>query len=496
MSSTGADGEPPILKYLLEVTDAHKAELRRRDINTMRDLFIHVVEDQTERGPSWWTHLRLTNVAREGQMEYVVYKRNVLTFLRESDKNLQGVYLDIAVAISDGVLKVGGTYPDQWLGIPRAEPASMGELSETTRDADAFSPDLSPDLSEESFPSLAQAAQAVQKVHLPSSTASVASSASLASSAASTPMQTPIASPRDDKATPKAAPLVLPVSCCESLATATAEAIATVFVPYNDERLDQAYVFFQKHSPHYEKNVQKAIAFAQEFELNGGVEFACERIVSSAISPSNGGEDTPNAVNGALYILTRMTDINFKRVGREATVAKILRSGVVEFLHALDVSGSTQRDIRAIQLLKNMIIDADSARQAHDSHMAYTIVESAKRDKRRLRAYERQFFRQIEEKLAVSSNAATSRAKSGLQSAPSAPLPNKRKPPESLCCSLTLELFKYPVHTSIGTTYERSEIVAWFKTHDTDPLTGKRLADKSLEIDTSMIAKCRAWLND
>ncbi len=47
-------------------------------------------------------------------------------------------------------------------------------------------------------------------------------------------------------------------------------------------------------------------------------------------------------------------------------------------------------------------------------------------------------------------------------------------------CPLTLMLLKDPVTTSDGQTYERSEICRWLQSHDTSPLTGKKLETPKL----------------
>ena len=51
----------------------------------------------------------------------------------------------------------------------------------------------------------------------------------------------------------------------------------------------------------------------------------------------------------------------------------------------------------------------------------------------------------------------------------------KPAPPTDLCCPITLELFRDPVDTIHGMTYERSAIEAWLKEHRTDPMTNETL---------------------
>ena len=50
--------------------------------------------------------------------------------------------------------------------------------------------------------------------------------------------------------------------------------------------------------------------------------------------------------------------------------------------------------------------------------------------------------------------------------------------PDQFRCSITQELFKCPVITSDGHSYEREAISKWLSTNNTSPLTGKPLADK------------------
>ena len=47
-----------------------------------------------------------------------------------------------------------------------------------------------------------------------------------------------------------------------------------------------------------------------------------------------------------------------------------------------------------------------------------------------------------------------------------------------LCCPITLELFKDPVKTIHGQTYERSAIEDWLLTKNIDPMTGESLKIK------------------
>jgi hypothetical protein len=52
--------------------------------------------------------------------------------------------------------------------------------------------------------------------------------------------------------------------------------------------------------------------------------------------------------------------------------------------------------------------------------------------------------------------------------------------PSDFICPLTHEPFREPVITKDGHTYEKSSISKWLETHNTSPLTGAPLADKSL----------------
>ena len=50
-----------------------------------------------------------------------------------------------------------------------------------------------------------------------------------------------------------------------------------------------------------------------------------------------------------------------------------------------------------------------------------------------------------------------------------------------------------PVITSGGHTYERGQIERWLATHDTDPLTGERLDDKTLRPNVLVRSMCRKY---
>jgi len=52
--------------------------------------------------------------------------------------------------------------------------------------------------------------------------------------------------------------------------------------------------------------------------------------------------------------------------------------------------------------------------------------------------------------------------------------------PNEFICPLTQEPFRDPVITSDGHTYEKSSITKWLETHNTSPLTGAPLENKTL----------------
>ena len=61
-----------------------------------------------------------------------------------------------------------------------------------------------------------------------------------------------------------------------------------------------------------------------------------------------------------------------------------------------------------------------------------------------------------------------------------------KEAPDSLCCPITLEIFKDPVQTIHGQTYERQAIEDWFASHSTDPMTGCHIRIKVLFADDVM----------
>lgn len=66
-------------------------------------------------------------------------------------------------------------------------------------------------------------------------------------------------------------------------------------------------------------------------------------------------------------------------------------------------------------------------------------------------------------------------------------------PPEELVCPLTHELMVDPVMTDDGQTYERAPLERWLASHDTDPLTGMHLKDKTLRPNVLVRGLCRKY---
>lgn len=70
----------------------------------------------------------------------------------------------------------------------------------------------------------------------------------------------------------------------------------------------------------------------------------------------------------------------------------------------------------------------------------------------------------------------------------------EEEPPEALLCPLTHELMIDPVIVvGSGQTYERGPIERWLASHDTDPLTGAQLTDKSLRENVLVRSMCRDY---
>ncbi len=94
----------------------------------------------------------------------------------------------------------------------------------------------------------------------------------------------------------------------------------------------------------------------------------------------------------------------------------------------------------------------------------------------------------IEAVVEVSDDAAVA-----IEEANPAPEPEPEAPPEELVCPLTHELMIDPVITTGGYTYERGPIERWLATHDTDPLTGEPLSDKTLRPNMLVRSMCRKY---
>ena len=62
--------------------------------------------------------------------------------------------------------------------------------------------------------------------------------------------------------------------------------------------------------------------------------------------------------------------------------------------------------------------------------------------------------------------------------------------PYELSCPITLQLFRDPVKTLHGQTYERAAIESWLETNNTDPMTGDKLNIKALFPDNEMKMRC------
>ena len=67
-------------------------------------------------------------------------------------------------------------------------------------------------------------------------------------------------------------------------------------------------------------------------------------------------------------------------------------------------------------------------------------------------------------------------------------------PPEELVCPLTHELMVDPVMlVGSGQTYERAPLERWLATHDTDPMTGVQLTDKTVRENVLVRSLCRKY---
>ena len=69
-------------------------------------------------------------------------------------------------------------------------------------------------------------------------------------------------------------------------------------------------------------------------------------------------------------------------------------------------------------------------------------------------------------------------------------------PPEELVCPLTHELMVDPVILmGSGQTYERAPLERWLATHDTDPMTGAKLARRTPSLAENVLVRsmCRRY---
>jgi hypothetical protein len=66
-------------------------------------------------------------------------------------------------------------------------------------------------------------------------------------------------------------------------------------------------------------------------------------------------------------------------------------------------------------------------------------------------------------------------------------------PPDEFLCPISCEIMEEPVTTLAGNTYENTHIMAWFRTHQTDPLTNTKLSSKRLVPNNSLRSQIQAW---
>jgi tetratricopeptide (TPR) repeat protein len=66
-------------------------------------------------------------------------------------------------------------------------------------------------------------------------------------------------------------------------------------------------------------------------------------------------------------------------------------------------------------------------------------------------------------------------------------------PPDEFLCPISCEIMEEPVTTLAGNTYEKTHIMAWFRTHQTDPLTNTKLSSKRLVPNNSLRSQIHAW---
>jgi hypothetical protein len=67
-------------------------------------------------------------------------------------------------------------------------------------------------------------------------------------------------------------------------------------------------------------------------------------------------------------------------------------------------------------------------------------------------------------------------------------------PPDEFLCPISCDIMEEPVATLLaGNTYEKTHIMAWFRTHQTDPLTNTKLSSKRLVPNNSLRSQIHAW---
>jgi hypothetical protein len=71
---------------------------------------------------------------------------------------------------------------------------------------------------------------------------------------------------------------------------------------------------------------------------------------------------------------------------------------------------------------------------------------------------------------------------------------HRSKAPDDFLCPISCEIMGEPVTTIAGNTYEKQSITAWFRAHQTDPLTNTKLTSKRLVPNNSLRRQIHAWL--
>ena len=68
--------------------------------------------------------------------------------------------------------------------------------------------------------------------------------------------------------------------------------------------------------------------------------------------------------------------------------------------------------------------------------------------------------------------------------------------PDDLQCPISQELMRDPVVAADGRTYERAQIVEWYRGHDTSPMTNERLDSKHLFSNDIARERVRQFIDD